>query len=116
VSANVETDRPSTPPRFRTVDEVAAELRKSPRWLRDWLRRHPGLTIPRIKAGRTILFDDAAVRAIHEALRVHVRQDVGSSARRRVTTFPSVKPNSSVEEALRLVQSGKRQHPKKDPI
>jgi hypothetical protein len=26
-------------PRALTVDEAAAELRKTPRWLREWLRR-----------------------------------------------------------------------------
>lgn len=55
-----------------TIAEAAGQLRKSQRWLRDWLKRHPHDADGRpffAKAGRTLLFTEVDIDHIHEALR-----------------------------------------------
>jgi hypothetical protein len=55
-----------------TIREAAAELRKSERWLRDWLKAHPQDVNGQpffAKAGRTKLFTPADIDRIHEAMR-----------------------------------------------
>jgi hypothetical protein len=57
---------------FYTLAEVAKRLRKSPRWLREWLRCHPAdqdgepFYTP---LGRTKTFDDTDVAPIRAAAR-----------------------------------------------
>ena len=56
---------------LRTIDEAASELRKTPRWLSEWLRAHPvdGAGIPYCrKAGRDRLFTEGDLARILEAL------------------------------------------------
>jgi hypothetical protein len=53
-----------------TLDEVAKLLRKSPRWIREWLRDHPrdAYDPPLFgKAGRTLLFTENHLHRIVEA-------------------------------------------------
>jgi Helix-turn-helix domain len=58
---------PAPPPPYKTLEEVAAELRVSPRWLRDFVRSHP---IPMLKCGRSLRFDKRALAALEDELRV----------------------------------------------
>src|SRR5262245_38809482 len=49
---------------FLTIDEAAARLRKSRRWLQSFLRQHPYYRL----AGRTKLFTEADINRLYEAL------------------------------------------------
>jgi hypothetical protein len=54
-----------------SLDDVAKQLGKSRRWLRDWLRDHPRDSHDRplyAAAGRTKVFSDAHIARILEAL------------------------------------------------
>ena len=55
---------------YQTLAEVAAEWRFTPRRLRDIIKRH-GILV--FRAGRDFRFDDAAKRALEEALRTAPR-------------------------------------------
>jgi hypothetical protein len=63
---------PSTPPpipaaSYKTLEEVAAELRVSPRWLRGYVQGR----VPFLKVGRSSLrFDKRALAALEDELRV----------------------------------------------
>lgn len=57
--------------RARKLDEAAAELRKSKRWLQDWLAKNPVDERGRpfcSKLGRTRLFDDADISLLRKAI------------------------------------------------
>ena len=60
-----------TEPPYMTLAEAASKLRKSPRWLWDWLDKNPrdGFDRPFYRlAGRTRLFSEGDVARIFEAL------------------------------------------------
>jgi len=60
------------PPALYTLDEVAASLNKTPRSVKDWLRRHPGddRACPYFhKAGHTLLFSGDDVDRLRAAMR-----------------------------------------------
>ena len=88
-----------------TIDQVADQLHKSRRWLRDWLREHPedapGRTLYRL-AGRTKLFTEQQLNYIIEALPCPSSSCRRAKAGRR--TGRSVAPTSddTLTEALRL--------------
>ena len=67
-----------------TLTEAAAELRKTPRWLRDWVRAHPrdksGLPYY-TPAGRDKLFHPNDIARIEQALREDVTCLSGSGRR-----------------------------------
>ena len=55
-----------------TIDEAAAELRKTPRWLKEWLGKHPvdAVGVPfYVPMGRTKIFEVADVARIRAAIR-----------------------------------------------
>lgn len=54
--------------RHLTLAEVAEQFQFSPRWLRDFIRARG---IPVLRSGRTITFDDRALRALERVLRRH---------------------------------------------
>jgi hypothetical protein len=59
--------------RALTLSEAAQDLRKSKRWLQDWLAKNPLDAFGRpfcSKLGRTRVFDDADISRIKEANRV----------------------------------------------
>lgn len=59
--------------RALTLDETATELRKTPRWLKDWLAKNPvdEAGIPfYLKMGRTKIFETSDVARI----RAHIRR------------------------------------------
>jgi excisionase family DNA binding protein len=56
-----------TRPDIMTLQQVAAWLQVSPRWLRDFVRRKP---VPFLKAGRAMRFDKHALAALEDELRV----------------------------------------------
>jgi hypothetical protein len=88
-----------------TVDEVAAELRKTKRWLLEWLRAHP-----RDKdgepyytpLGRDKIFYQSDIARIERALRegMQCRSSSGRRALAKRPTTKSVAPTS--ESAWRL--------------
>src|SRR5579863_8080980 len=55
-----------------TIEEAAERLHKGPRWLRNWLRKHPADAAGRpfyVAVGRTILLSPNDVDRICEAMR-----------------------------------------------
>src|SRR5580704_1528397 len=58
------TMSPDTPPKFYTLDEVAARLRVSRRTLQDHLRVHPYGR----RLGRRRLFSESEIQQLYEAL------------------------------------------------
>jgi hypothetical protein len=82
-----------------TMEEAAKELRKSRRWLQDWLRDHPtdAAGIPfYAPLGRTKTFSDTDLERIRATAREEERCRLNSSrparAKRRIT--PSAAPTS----------------------
>ncbi|MDE2472823.1 MAG: hypothetical protein KGL35_29930, partial [Bradyrhizobium sp.] len=72
-----------------TVDEAAAKLRKTPRWLAEWLRAHPrdGLDRPLFKqAGRTMIFTDRHIELIIEALPCPSKSSPAAAKKRKTST------------------------------
>src|SRR6516164_8539153 len=49
-----------------TLDEVAREYRVTPRWLRERVNK---MSLPVLKAGRTMLFDEHALSQLQESMR-----------------------------------------------
>src|SRR5262245_60539975 len=78
------------PRQLHTLREVASILRKSPRWLQDFIRDHPYYR----RAGRTPLFTDEDINRLIEALpcpgssspRVPARRRIGTSGARTATS------------------------------
>lgn len=58
--------------RALTLDEASAELRKTPRWLKEWLAKHPvdadGVPFY-VPLGRTKTFENADIARIRAAVR-----------------------------------------------
>jgi hypothetical protein len=55
---------------IQTLAEVAAELKVTERWLRDFIRREQ---IAVLRSGRIVRFDAAAKRELEDAMRVKPR-------------------------------------------
>ena len=71
-----------------TTIEAAAALRKSERWLREWLKAHPQDEVGRsffAVAGRTKLFTPADIDRIHEAMRCPSSSKARAPAKRHIT-------------------------------
>jgi hypothetical protein len=96
--------------KLHTLEETAAQLRKSARWLREWLRRHPTdrhgepFYTP---LGRTKLFEDGDVARIRANAREEERCRLDSTrhgqARRRIGRSGVLTSESSWTEAQRLL-------------
>jgi hypothetical protein len=88
-----------------TMNEAAAALGVSRRWLQDFL---PTIECPYLQCGHKKLFDEAALHAIREAMRCPLpsalrRLDVG-----RTGAFAGRRTGSTLIEALRLATEGSR--------
>lgn len=62
--------------RALTLDEAAAELRKTPRWLKEWLGKHPvdAAGVPfYLPMGRTKTFENADIARIRASIRENER-------------------------------------------
>src|SRR5262249_60022461 len=81
---------------FLTLDEAAAKLRKSRRWLQSFLRRHPYYRL----AGRTKLFTEADINRLYEALPCPSNSSRRESRRSSRSGVPT--SESTLTEALRL--------------
>lgn len=57
---------PTAPGSLLSLEQVAEMFGKTPRWIRQYVRRR---SIPALKAGRSLLFDEIAVSAMKEAMR-----------------------------------------------
>jgi hypothetical protein len=82
-----------------TLDEAAAELRKTPRWLREWVRAHPRDSAGEpyyTPAGRDKLFHRSDLDRIELALREELKcpSVSGRPARARRRTTKSEEPTS----------------------
>jgi hypothetical protein len=104
-----------------TLAEAAAELRKSRRWLQDWLRDHPvdASGIPfYAPLGRAKTFDDTDLARIRAATREEERCRLSSLTRgqaKRRTIQGAERTAESTLTALRaLLTSGKRTTSSKD--
>ena len=85
--------------RFFTIDEVAARFRVSRRTLLRHLRAHPHYR----SLGRTKLFTEADISHIHETLRCPSNSKNRAQARRRTTPSGAPTWESTLTEALELV-------------
>lgn len=88
-----------------TVEEVAAELRKTRRWLLEWLRAHPrdnGGQLYYTPVGRDKIFHQADIARIEGALRgdVQCRSSSGRRAPAKRRISKSAEPTS--ESAWKL--------------
>src|SRR5262245_22623339 len=81
---------------FLTLDEAAAKLRKSRRWLQSFLREHPYYRL----AGRTKLFTEADINRPYEAL--PCPSNSSRRASRRFSRSGVHTSASTLTEALRL--------------
>lgn len=68
-----------------TLDEVAAEMQVTPRWLRKVVKDH---AVPVLRKGRIIRFDDKALDCLRQALR----------------SRPLTESEAALERALRLTE------------
>jgi hypothetical protein len=85
-----------------TIREAAAELRKSERWLRDWLQGHPYDAHGRAffaLAGRTKLFTADDINRIDEAMRPVPRPNLLRPVRGRRTGQSAASPSLWAEAA-----------------
>src|SRR5882757_9478719 len=96
-----------------TMDQAAARLHKSRRWLQDWLRDHPTDRYGEpfyVRLGRTKIFDENDVGRIMEAAREEERCRLGSfhrgSEKHRSTRPAASTSGYSLIEALKLAISG----------
>jgi hypothetical protein len=84
------------------LDEAAAELRKTPRWLREWLRAHPvdqdgePYFTP---VGREKIFEQADVARIKLTLRETVRRR-SRSGRRAPVKRRTLKSEEPISESM----------------
>lgn len=83
-----------------SLDQAAAELGKTPRWLREWLRAHPADKFGEpyyMPAGRDKLFHPSDVDRIDSALREELKCRLVSGRRVRVKrrTTKSEDPTSA---------------------
>jgi hypothetical protein len=95
---------------FYTLGDVAKLLRKSPRWLSAWLRRHPTDRYGEpfySPMGRTKTFDDSDVARIRAAAREEEQCRLNSSRRkpgaRRTTTSGAATSELLLIEARKLL-------------
>src|SRR5215831_17077705 len=99
-------------PRFKLVAEAACELRKSERWLRDWLKQHPvdrnGDAFYRL-AGRTKLLSDGDIDRIRENLPCPSPSYRRSRAVPRTTTSAVHTSELLLTEARALLTGGSPQ-------
>jgi len=108
--------------RTYTLSEAAKELRKSRRWLQDWLRDHPvdRYGVPFYSPlGRAKMFSDSDLTRILETTREEERCRLNSSNRRkkgaRRTSASGARTSESMStEALRLANAGKPTKSSKD--
>jgi hypothetical protein len=90
-----------------TLDEAADKLRKTPRWLADWLRSNPvdATGTPfYTPAGRTKTFDDSEIFRIRAALREAERCRLNSlrpATRKRKTSISAARTSESELTELR---------------
>src|SRR6266566_2491307 len=93
-------------PRIKLVAEAARELRKSERWLRDWLKQHPvdrnGDAFYRL-AGRTKLLSDGDIDRIRENLPCPSPSYRRSRAAPRIITSAERTSESLLTEARALL-------------
>jgi hypothetical protein len=92
------------PPRL-TIDEVAAELRKTPRWLKEWLRANPADNDGEpyyTPVGRDRIFHQTDVARIERALRegMQCRSNSGRRAPVKRRTMKSAGRTSESEWKL----------------
>jgi hypothetical protein len=85
-----------------TMDEAAAELRKKPRWFREWLRKHPADKSGEpyfTPVGRDKIFHQADIARIEFALRegVKCRSSSGRRAPAKRRTLKSAERTSGAE-------------------
>ena len=66
---------------YRTLEEVAADMKVSARWLRNVVRER---NIPVLRRGRVIRFDQPAINALEEALRCPDMPPVSASLSDRI--------------------------------
>ena len=88
-----------------TVDEAAADLRKTPRWLREWLRAHPADKSGEpyyTPAGRDKLFHPSDIARIELALREEVKCRSASGRRVRVKPRITKSGDPTLASALKL--------------
>jgi hypothetical protein len=103
-------------PEYRTLGEVALDLKFTPRRLREVIRRR---RIPVLRDGRDIRFDDLALRALEEALRSPSRSPAGETPARSPSRAPSnlpMAPDAAYAAALKATTSpspGKRRRSSK---
>jgi hypothetical protein len=90
---------------FLNEDEAAAELHKTKRWLREWLRRHPQDATGEpyfTPVGRNKIFHQNDIRRIEQALRDEARCPSNSDRRGKVKR-PTSKSEAHISDAeLRL--------------
>ena len=90
-----------------TMNEAAQELGVSRRWLQDFLPTIPPCWL---QAGRKKLFDEKAMDAIREAMRVKPVAPLRRAAwpARRLGSSAAPSAESQLIEALRLATAGRR--------
>src|SRR5262249_31470085 len=94
---------------FFTMDQAAARLHKSRRWLQEWLRHHPADRYGEpfySPLGRTKTFDERDIARIREAAREEEKWRLGSyrpgRAKHRTMRAAASTSGCTLTEALRL--------------
>ena len=92
-------------PDYRTLVEVAADLRVRPRWLRELVRAKQ---IPVLRRGRVIRFDDVARCALDEALRAPSSKSPPRPLMTRPAQFVPMSPDAAFAAALKATAPVRR--------
>ena len=103
MSENTRTiERSAHERRYKLIIEAARELRKSERWLRDWLKQNPfdqrGEPFYRL-AGRTKLFTDRDIDRIRESLPCPLPSSRRKLGARQITISAAPTSESLLTEA-----------------
>ena len=84
-----------------TTDEVVARLKVSPRWFREFLKKHPYYR----EAGRAKLFTDVDIQRLYEAMTCPSSSSNRGRGKPRTTRYAGLTSDNTLTELQELLSS-----------